>query len=60
MNITFESVNGSDFQLLLNSPNGFYKKLGWTATGVMEGNDEVFKKNRILPNDRKYDNSKKP
>ena len=26
--------------------NGFYKKLGWTATGVMEGNDEVFKKYR--------------
>lgn len=31
--------------------NGFYKKLGWIATGIMEGNDEVFKKYKILHDD---------
>lgn len=29
--------------------NGFYKKLGWTATGIMQGNDEIFKKYKPLP-----------
>lgn len=28
--------------------NGFYKKLGWFATGVMKGNDELFRKYKPL------------
>ena len=29
--------------------HGFYKKLGWVSTGVMQGNDEIFKKYKYSP-----------